>query len=1302
MQCYSKFKPALVLAALTAILPCTPGFGQSAAERAESILKESGFEGGLLVHLGCGDGSVAKAIVAATKNGTLVHGLSRDNAEVLAAREALQQSGDYGPILIDQWNGKRLPYNDNLVNVLVVDGPSASGLSKQEVERVLAPGGVAIIDKDGRWVKVVKPRPADISDWTHFAYDSTGNAVAPDQQVGPPRHLQWVGSPRWSRHHDRMASMSALVSSENRVFYIMDEGSRMSIELPAKWSLITRDAFNGVVLWKLPIPEWHSHMWPLKSGPTQLARRLVTDGGRVYVTLGFRAPVSALDAATGKHLWEGTEPVEEIIHHNGTLYVLANPGESELSSYRPLHNVGDQARVAEEFIWNEQPRKIVALDAATGDRLWEKPTKVAPITLAANAQHVVYFDGQHVQSLDPRTGGERWTSAALGRKKTIPFHFGPKLVLAGDVVLFAGGDRKMAALDARTGKALWSSEHPKSGYQSPEDLLVIGDAVWAAPTTSGKDTGIYTGRYIRTGQVIGEFPPDVDTYWFHHRCYMAKATERFLLPSRTGIEFVDPKTQHWQIHHWVRGGCLYGIMPCNGMVYAPPHDCACYPEAKLFGFSALAPEAPTRKVRPIDDSQRLERGEAYESQISGTETSGPWPTYRGNEARSGSTDESLAGLNPLWEKKLGGKLSSLVAADGKLFLAQRDQCAVWALDAASGEPAWRFTAGAAVDSPPTIYQGRALFGSADGWIYCLRAADGKLMWRFLAAPEDRRTVAYEHVESVWPVHGSVLVSKGELYAVAGRSIFLDDGMWLYRLDPLSGKLISKTHLDDRGPAGEDIQDHLMILNMPVGLPDVLSTDGRQVFMKSQAFDLEGQRQDLGPHSGNPAEQGAVQDGILSHLFAPTGFLDDTWFHRSYWVFGRSFAGGHGGYYQAGRYTPSGRILVHDMDHVFGFARKPQYYRWTTPIEHHLFASPREQVSARTQAGTPSADPAAVKKAGGSAVRFGKAKGLNPQEKALTVAAWVKAETPEGVVLAHGGPQDGYALVIRGGKPEFNLRANKQLTILAGDNAMVGRWAHLAGVLTADKQLQFFVDGKLAASGKAPAMITTEPRQGFDIGLDEGSAVGEYKSPLPLKGSVDEVRIYHRALSEKEIVQLAAGKAPAKDPALVLACSFDDGSASDASRKKHDGDAVGTKPVEGKFGKAIYLAGSAPKAAASSSEKASPFDVRHAWTLDVPLLARAMVLAGDQLVVAGPPDLIDEEKALQGLAVGDEETLRTLAAQDAALEGAQGSLLYVVSSTDGKKIAELKLDGLPTWDGMIVADGKLIMTTTDGRVVCRGK
>src|SRR5581483_334351 len=261
-----------------------------------------------------------------------------------------------------------------------------------EVERVLCPRGVGYIRQNGAWKKIVKPVPDEIDDWTHYFHDSTGNAVAHDKVVAPPERLQWVGSPRWSRHHDRMASMSALVSSQGRLFYIMDEGSRISIELPSHWQLIARDAFNGTILWKRPIEKWHDQMWPLKSGPTQLARRLIADADKIYLTLGFHAPVSRLDGITGnvEHTYEDTQSTEELVHRNGTLFLIINRGAAELDEYAPKFNTGDQGRVRTEFNWNEKPREIQAVDARTGRKLWTHAGKVVPLTLCVDDQRVVF------------------------------------------------------------------------------------------------------------------------------------------------------------------------------------------------------------------------------------------------------------------------------------------------------------------------------------------------------------------------------------------------------------------------------------------------------------------------------------------------------------------------------------------------------------------------------------------------------------------------------------------------------------------------------------------------------------------------------------------------------------------------------------------------------------------------------------------------------------------------------------------------------------------------------------------------
>ncbi len=911
---------------------------------AKQILESAGIKGGLFIHLGCGDGRLTAALRQG--NGCLVQGLDRNARNVEAARRHVQSLGIYGQVTVDRLTSDRLPYIDNLVNLVVAE--DVGELAMDEVMRVLCPNGVAYLKRGGEWTKAVKPRPGDIDEWTHYLHDATNNAVAHDA-VGPPRRLQWVGSPRWARHHDNMSSVSAVVSSQGRVFTIFDEGSGASIFLPSKWALIARDAFNGCILWKRPIPKWHTRLWPLKSGPAQLARRLVAAGDTVSAVLGIDAPLSALDAATGETIrtYEGTNATEEIIYADGVLFAIVRPegveSKMHLDAYKSL---GAIRRHRRSWRWQEEePRLILALRAESGEVLWRARMPVAQATLAVDDHSTYFYDGEKVVCLHRGSGELRWKSDPVASRPLDHTGYMPNLVVYEDVVLFAGGDRTTTALSAETGQTIWTAEHHRGGHNSPEDLLVVGGLVWSAKIAGPADSGVWTGRDLETGEVKKEFLPDVQTYWFHHRCYRAKATDKYLLPSRTGIEFVDFNKQTWEIHHWVRGACLYGIMPCNGLIYAPQHPCACYPEAKLDGFNALAPASKGPRIsRQAAAEERLERGSAYGEMETGSSADpADWPTYRHDASRSGRTETAVpVELQQAWKTDFGEKLSSVVVADGKLFVASVDTHTIHALDSHSGVKLWSYTAGGRVDSPPTIYGGLALFGSADGYVYCLRASDGTLVWRFRAAPIDQRLVAFEQIESVWPVHGSVLVQDDVLYFAVGRNMFLDDGIWLYRLEPRTGKVLSVTHMDHRHPdSGENLQVNVQILNMPVAKPDILSSDGSCVYMKSQAFDLQGNRQALGPHSGEAAVQGGVQRGDEAHLFCPSGFVDDAFWHRTYWVYGRSFAGGAAGYSQAGKFAPSGRILVFDDDTVYGYGRKPKYYRWTTPIEHHLWAADKE-------------------------------------------------------------------------------------------------------------------------------------------------------------------------------------------------------------------------------------------------------------------------------------------------------------------------------------------------------------------------
>jgi outer membrane protein assembly factor BamB len=357
-------------------------------QKAAQILRTTGVKGGLIVHIGYGDGNLTAALRA--NESYLVHGLDTDTKNIEQARKHIRSLELYGKVSVDRLTSRRLPYVDNLVNLIVSE--DLGKVSTDEMMRVLCPKGVAYIKKGNKWIKTVKPWPKEIDEWTHYLHDASNNAVAHDSVVNPPAHLQWVGSPRWSRHHDRMASMSALVSSGGRIFYIFDEGPTAIIQLPQKRVLIARDAFNGTILWKRSIPSWHTHLWPFKSGPAHLPRRLIAVEDRVYVTLGFQAPLTALDAATGKTIrtYKNTNATEEVIASEGVLFLMVNDKPMNYNEYRPaVNNIGQaKTRVEKEWPWDERPRHIMAIRADTGKILWSKDYRIVPLTLAADSNQV--------------------------------------------------------------------------------------------------------------------------------------------------------------------------------------------------------------------------------------------------------------------------------------------------------------------------------------------------------------------------------------------------------------------------------------------------------------------------------------------------------------------------------------------------------------------------------------------------------------------------------------------------------------------------------------------------------------------------------------------------------------------------------------------------------------------------------------------------------------------------------------------------------------------------------------------------
>jgi len=869
---------ALAASAVVLIAAGGPAFGASAKQ----ILDATGVRGGLVVHVGCGDGALTAALRAS--DAYVVQGLDTDAARVAAARKRLAAQGVCGPVSARTFDGRHLPYVGNTVTLLVAD--DLGGVPMAEVMRVLAPEGIAFIG--GR--KTVKPRPADIDEWTHFLHDSGGNAVAEDQQVGSPRALRWVAGPRWCRSHEFPTSVQAVVTSGGRIFTIFDEAPTGVYErLPQNCKLVARDAFNGTLLWKVPLRKWDAkygtgqgNRWNMHH---TIARRLVAQGDRVYATLQFmESPVSVLDAATGRILVKalpGTTGTDEIIVADGILVAVLVPERSP----------GAMMRISADHLKNT----LVAVDLKTGKPLWRQADAgAAPYTLAVKDGRLVYHNLKEIVCLDARTGREQWRRP--NPIKTITAGLSCLVVRNGAVLYHSGTSRKggqLTVLDLADGTVRWQHkgfDPISAACTQPTEVFVIGDTVWCGRSQDGLD--LATGEAKRHVDLLNLITPG-----HHRRCLRGKATVNYVIRNKRGAEFVDLDGTNHMRNDWLRTPCFTGATPANGLFYAPTDQCFCYPGVKVGGYLALDAEvAPPVTPR---GASALDKGPAY-GQVTAVKA-GPddWPMHRRDNRRRGWTPTTVpATLAKAWETPMACRATQPVIVGNRLWVAEKDAHAVRCLDARTGKDVWRFIAGGRVDSSPTVHEGLVLFGCRDGSVICLRATDGELVWRFRAAPSDRQIVSYEQVESLWPVQGSILVQDGLAYFAAGRSSFLDGGMVVYALDARSGA-VRHTHVLE-GPWPDITKDVDRPFAMEGALPDLFVTGAKgNLYMMRIKYNAALERQPARRES----PLGELDMGE-SHLAATGGFLDDSGYDRIYWMHSKRWPG----FYLA-QYAPKAGQLV---------------------------------------------------------------------------------------------------------------------------------------------------------------------------------------------------------------------------------------------------------------------------------------------------------------------------------------------------------------------------------------------------------
>jgi hypothetical protein len=156
--------------------------------------------------------------------------------------------------------------------------------------------------------------------------------------------------------------------------------------------------------------------------------------------------------------------------------------------------------------------------------------------------------------------------------------------------------------------------------------------------------------------------------------------------------------------------------------------------------------------------------------------------------------------------------------------------------------------------------------------------------------------------------------------------------------------------------------------------------------------------------------------------------------------------------------------------------------------------------------------------------------LNITGDKVSLTAWVNFDSVATVQMivckvfnntTHASPYFSYGLhTLANGQPRFWISRTGGAANRAGTTGMfkVGTWHHVAGVYDG-AQMQLYLDGVLAATTNVTGTLI-----GYDTVLRMGTNGGLTE---PLKGKLDDIRVYNRALTADELKEVMRG-----DPTLA--------------------------------------------------------------------------------------------------------------------------------------------------------------------------
>ncbi|MCK4299132.1 MAG: PQQ-binding-like beta-propeller repeat protein, partial [Planctomycetes bacterium] len=182
-----------------------------------------------------------------------------------------------------------------------------------------------------------------------------------------------------------------------------------------------------------------------------------------------------------------------------------------------------------------------------------------------------------------------------------------------------------------------------------------------------------------------------------------------------------------------------------------------------------------------------------------------WPMWRHDANRTGATDQELAGqlhlqwvrksprLEPAWLSPINqhrmryDRCYEPVVMGKTMFIGSSRNDSVRALATDTGAEKWVFYADGPVRFAPVAWQGRLYLVSDDGWLYCLDAETGGVVWKSRGGPTDRKVLGNKRLISMWPARGAPVIVDDTVYWAASIWPFM--GIFIYALDAETGDAV---------------------------------------------------------------------------------------------------------------------------------------------------------------------------------------------------------------------------------------------------------------------------------------------------------------------------------------------------------------------------------------------------------------------------------------------------------------------------------------------------------------------------------